>query len=214
MAESNSTQVEAREQRMRIVAAAYLAGEEAAPIADRLGVSVGTVYSDLKRAGVNARPKWRKTTLEVRFRRMLSERTESGCILWTGSTCRRGYGIVGVGGRKAGVASSHRVAWMLTNGPIPDGLFVCHRCDNPPCVNPDHLFLGTNQDNVDDMVAKGRNRKGVASGNAKLDDEQVREIRRLFGSGECTLAELSERFGVCPMVAWRAAKGKTWKHVD
>lgn len=78
---------------------------------------------------------------------------ERGCAEWTGARSRGGHGQIGIDGRRVG---THRVAWTLAYGPIPDGMFVCHRCDNPPCVNPAHLFLGTALDNMRDMVTKGR----------------------------------------------------------
>ena len=81
--------------------------------------------------------------------------TDTGCAEWTRSTTTKGYGCIQF---KERLALTHRVAWELTNGPIPEGLCVCHRCDNPPCCNPEHLFLGTYADNIHDMIAKGRGR--------------------------------------------------------
>ncbi len=86
-----------------------------------------------------------------------------GCWTWTGATSA-GYGRIREGRAGTRYIGAHRVSWELANGPIPDGLFVCHKCDNPPCVRPDHLFLGTAADNVADMIAKGRGRKPARVG--------------------------------------------------
>lgn len=93
----------------------------------------------------------RSDPIEVRLWGRLAP-TEGGCLVFTGSIGRGGYGKIWYLGRDT---RAHRVAWTLTNGPIPDGLMVCHRCDNPPCCNPAHLFLGSARDNVIDMVTKG-----------------------------------------------------------
>ncbi len=85
----------------------------------------------------------------------------SGCWLWLGGFHRAGYGQINAGAPNPRMILAHRVAWELTLGPIPNGLLVLHYCDNPPRVNPSHLFLGTQRDNVKDMMQKGRNRSGT-----------------------------------------------------
>jgi hypothetical protein len=115
------------------------------------------------------------------------------CWPWTAAKSV-GYGSFDVDGRRRG---AHRLSWEMANGPIPYGMLVCHRCDNPSCVNPDHLFLGTYAENMADMIAKGRDRKRplVGAENPILTDEQVRDVHRRVLAGEDTRALASE-FGV------------------
>jgi hypothetical protein len=143
---------------------------------------------------------------------------EGECWLWTGPTINTGYGTVS---RYRRHILAHRFAYELTHGPIPDGMKVCHNCpdgDNPRCVNPAHLFLGTQKDNVDDMRRKGREgwRKnkpqGSAHGRAKIVEDDVREIRRLVGAGESRPA-LAAHFGVSLAAIDQIVNRKTWKHV-
>lgn len=120
-----------------------------------------------------------------------------------------------------------RLAWELTYGPIPPGMFVCHHCDNPPCVRPDHLFLGSNADNVADMVRKGRHARGATSGarlhpdrirrgeqngTAKLTAVAVREIRSRYAAGEIR-ADLARAYGVSHNTIVRVVTGQHWKHL-
>jgi hypothetical protein len=142
-----------------------------------------------------------------------------GCWLWRAMVNPRGYGSFDVKMQdgKWRPRMAHRIAWELTNGPIPDGMFVCHHCDNPPCVRPDHLCLGTMRDNVRDMDAKGRRRTKAHAGEAhhatKLCDADVLEIRRLRKEQGLTYAKLGERFGVSLDMVWRVVTRKTWRHI-
>jgi hypothetical protein len=133
------------------------------------------------------------------------------CWEWQGHCKSGGYGYVRWRGPQQ---LAHRVAWELEVGPIPEGLRVLHKCDNPPCVRPDHLFLGTQADNVADMVAKGRGRapRGAANANAKLSIEQVVEIRRRYADGEFQTA-LAREFGVSAGAVAGIVHRRRWAHV-
>lgn len=138
--------------------------------------------------------------------------------MWTAYRNEDGYGVCGYGPllRKA-----HRVAWELTYGPIPERLCVCHRCDNPPCCNPAHLFLGTKADNAADRDAKGRGYTpppdappppvhfGEANVNAKLRREDVLKIREARANG-ATLREIARTFGVGKSTIFSVVRGHTW----
>lgn len=116
---------------------------------------------------------------------------------------------------------AHRFAWMIKHGDIPDGMFVCHRCDNPRCVRPSHLFLGEAADNTEDMMKKGRYRSpynpnpptGVDHPLAKLNPPKVREMRRLRFEEGWDYRSIAAEFGVAVRGAWLAINGKTWAHV-
>lgn len=139
------------------------------------------------------------------------------CWLWLGGTTQYGYGVVNQYGRGASHLLAHRVSWELYNGPIPAGLIVCHRCDVPACVNPAHLFLGTQRDNMRDMRAKGRGRNGPrplgsANKSAKLTDDQAREIKRRLAEGE-TATSIAADFPVGRTTIGWIKSGKIWRHV-
>ena len=154
------------------------------------------------------------------------------CWPWTGAANGR-YGTVKSAGRPL---LTHRVAWELTHGPIPAGIQVCHKCDNPICVRPTHLFLGTQRDNIADMDRKGRRPKpsperiaalprgeawrqrhprqaqGERVGGSKLTADKVREIRRLRSEG-WTLERLADEFGVRIGTIRFIVTRQTWKHI-
>ena len=127
------------------------------------------------------------------------------CWLWTRSVNNMGYGMIYVDGK---LRTAHRVAWTFTYGPIPDKAFVLHRCDNPRCVRPAHLFLGNQIDNMGDCSKKGRAR----SGSAKLTPDDVRTIRARYAAGE-GISALARAYGMWPMPIHSLVHGKTWKHV-
>lgn len=133
---------------------------------------------------------------DVRFWSHVLKGAAGECWAWRGRLNYSGYGITGIGGRRN--ARAHRVAYELARGEIPPGLVVCHRCDNPKCCNPAHLFLGTQADNNRDRHAKGRSKnldRGELHPKAKLSGAQVNEMRRLRGEG-WTQQKLADRFGV------------------
>lgn len=140
--------------------------------------------------------------LEIRSERI----TESGCQIWTGATNLRGYGIL----RTNKVNSyTHRLAYELYKGKIPDSYYVCHKCDNPSCINPNHLFLGTNIDNINDKVAKNRQVKGIDNIFSKLKNEDVRKIRNDLRKDEL----VAKDYGVCTSRINLIKNKKAWKHI-
>jgi hypothetical protein len=158
--------------------------------------------------------------------RFWSKVDKSGqCWLWTAARFSNGYGAFRVAGNNV---RAHRHSYELTNGPIPPGMVVCHTCDNPACVRPDHLFLGTSADNARDMSEKGRGatggknasrlhperlRRGEAHGRAKVTEEQVREIRRLYAEG-VPHRKLAKMFGLSPSPILDIVHRRHWQHVE
>lgn len=147
-----------------------------------------------------------------------------GCWEWTGTINRGGYGMIAVRGTNA---TAHRTAWQMTVGPIPDGMLVCHRCDNPRCVRSDHLFLGTHADNSRDMASKGRAARGERHGArmrpgsrprgerhplAKLRESDVLDIRELAKRGVSQRA-IAEKYGVSRSAVSNVLYGLRWKAV-
>jgi hypothetical protein len=158
-------------------------------------------------------------TPEDRFRRYVVEGGADECWEWTGARSTRGYGELAMPGSRP--AKAHKMAWEAVNGPVPDGLWVLHHCDNPPCCNPAHLYVGTHVDNMRDMRERGRHWsrvnperiiRGERCGAAKLTEDQVREIHRMKANGEPSVS-LALRFGVTKTTVNMILRGRTWAHV-
>lgn len=138
------------------------------------------------------------------------------CWIWTAKLHHDGYGESVTPRPEHKRLLAHRACWILTFGPIPGGLCVCHQCDNPPCVNPAHLTLWTHQENMEDRDSKGRSgaalRQGENQGLSKLLSSQVLEIRKLRQSGQ-TLEAISGAYGVSIQCVWAIVKRQTWRHL-
>lgn len=160
------------------------------------------------------------TPVTERFWRFVQQ--QDGCWEWIGNRSLKGYGVI-TATRTGGTRSAHRLSWEIHHGPIPEGLFVCHHCDNPPCVNPDHLFLGTAADNTADMLTKGRwrlptqnparHRRGTAVAHAKLTEDDVRYIRQAYADGHMSMSALGRRFGVTLALISGIIARRRWRHV-
>lgn len=136
----------------------------------------------------------------------------TGCWNWTGASNRYGYGRMSVFGKRT---LTHRLSWEYHYGPIPSGMNILHKCDNPACCNPEHLFIGTQQDNIADMHQKGRDRSlsGESSAKARLSAEQVRQIRSMYASGVSPSA-IGDQFGIKRCHVCNIAKRRIWTSVE
>jgi hypothetical protein len=157
---------------------------------------------DLARANWRPENFWRNVSRDI-----------SGCWLWLSNRKSvGGYGILRVRGTQT---MAHRYAYELTHGPIPEGLFVCHKCDVPACVNPDHLFLGTALDNTIDMIGKGRSR--FIGHSPRLSDDQVREVRRRYlrgaGPKPSNIPDLAIEYGMSADYIRKVATGRQRRDV-
>lgn len=152
--------------------------------------------------------------LKDRFWRHVEVGDCESCWNWTAYIGTAGYGRFNIGHNT--IKNAQRIAWILTYGDIPDGLQVCHHCDNRLCCNPKHLFLGTNYDNVMDKVKKGRvyngNQSGEHNNASKLTFAQVNEIRKLRNDGTA-MKDLSNLFGISRYQIWNICTFRAWKNI-
>ena len=151
--------------------------------------------------------------LEERFwSRVVKGRQQSDCWKWDAGTDVNGYGWIGDG--KGRLTKAHRVSWTIHRGEIPIGMQVNHHCDNPPCANPDHLYLGTQVDNIMDMVVRGRqgNHKGSRNGRSRVDEMDVAAIRILRSRGMPNLT-IARSFGISKGTVSHICTRITWSHV-
>lgn len=132
----------------------------------------------------------------------------SGCWLYEGRVNKYGYGKIG--GRKRITYATHRVSYQHYVGTIPEGMLVCHKCDTPSCCNPNHLFLGSNADNVADRTSKRRDARGSGHGMALLDEGKATEIFGHLMAGD-TLASIAKRYGVSISTINAMKRGRTWQ---
>lgn len=160
-----------------------------------------------------------------RFWGYIAKKDINECWLWTGSTVGRGYGRMSFGRHRT--LRSHRVAYLLHYGLWPGELLVCHKCDNPPCCNPHHLFLGTSDDNIKDAVKKGRMisgdqwqakhpnhvKRGSQNHTSKLTEAQVLEIRERVAKKEMPQYQLQKIYRICQRTMYLIVHRKSWTHI-
>ena len=142
-----------------------------------------------------------------RLMKLTDKTAPGGCWLWVGSVTSAGYGRIMVGCRSV---TAHRAAYALMVGDIPDGMCVCHSCDNRLCVNPDHLWTGTKAQNSADMSAKGRSLFGERGKGAKLSLREAIEIKALCDGGSMTMTAIADKYGIARTAVRGIRDGRTW----
>lgn len=174
-------------------------------------------YLRLRITGTTDPTKFARGSLEERFWRKVEQRGSDECWGWAGKIERNGYGRIQQGGKGSPMLGAHRVSYELHYGPIPDGMVVRHKCDNPGCVNPNHLEIGTSKQNTADMYRRGRQgnskppvHSGEAHHKSRLTEDLVRQIR----ASDRTARSWAQELGVSPSSIERVKLRKTWRHVE
>jgi len=165
----------------------------------------------------NATPEEKFERLKKSFEKNVIRK--EGCWDWKGSIAKGGYPVMTCR-KQIGPDRGHRASWVIHKGAIPEGMYVCHTCDNPICTNPEHLWIGTHKENNDDKVRKCRQSKlpppykrGSENGSAKLSDYQVKEIKKLIEKG-LTSRDIGKQYGVSKTTILRIKRGENWKHIE
>lgn len=148
--------------------------------------------------------------LTERFHEKWEIDKETGCWVWFASTAGRGYGQIKIPKTRKQIYA-HRLSYMIHKGEIPDDKEVCHTCDNPQCVRPSHLFLGSRKDNLQDMKSKGRHLNGSRNSQSKLTDVKVRQIH--IDSKSMSQSKLAKCYGVSQGTIWKILNGIRWEHI-
>jgi len=152
---------------------------------------------------------WSPSIVE-KFHKKLSLPDKNGCIIFNGEILCSGYGRMCINYQKI---VAHRISWMINFGNIPYGLWVLHKCDIRRCVNPNHLFLGTYRDNIDDKVSKNRQQRGSEVKLANLNEIQVKEIKILL-SEKVKQKVIAQKYNVTAGAIWQIKQKLTWKHIN
>ena len=150
----------------------------------------------------------RKTDAKDRFWDKVDVRSSGDCWEWKRSKSWNGYGKFWDGTK---IEGAQRMAWRLAHGDIPHGLYICHHCDNPGCCNPNHLFAGTQMDNMADMKQKGRSHRNRG---VKLNIDEVFEIRRLYSAGGITHREIGKMFNISRRHIGQIVNNKRWRYTN
>ncbi|AUR96743.1 HNH nuclease [Vibrio phage 1.232.O._10N.261.51.E11] len=146
-----------------------------------------------------------------RFHEKWNLNEETQCWVWSAAKAGKGYGQIKIPKARKQVYA-HRLSYMIHKGEITEGMEVCHTCDNPSCVRPSHLFLGTSKDNAQDMKSKSRHLNGIKNNQAKLTDDKVRAIHRSAKDG-VSQSKIAKANGVGQSTIWKILHGHRWEHI-